>query len=260
MPSAPRRRASRPTAIVRFSSRVALERLARTRRIPLRTTADDDGTLLCPLCMAPFCTTGDDARLLLPTTGYVLHEMCAVTCCRAQRSRELETRSQRRWGDEGPAPNTGYICEFARTPLTPGEIAALVLPPWPSADQGWLDSEAGYTQTFALVVPTGVAPGASFRASLSNVLTDVRAPDGAQPGSTIYADVRFRGPSVRWQTVDVPADVRPGDTFAVVVDDVEITVTAAREATTSATMTIPVPVAHAQPSECDVVRVYTRTE
>lgn len=209
--------------------------------------------------MYPFQGTGDDARILLPTTGHALHETCAVACCRNQRSRELEARSQFRQGDERHRPNTSYICEFARTPLTPGEIGALFLPPWPSEDQGWLDSETGYTQTFALVVPTGVAPGASFRASLSGVLTDVRPPDGAQPGSTMFADARFRGRSVRWHLVDVPAGTRPGDTFEVVVDDMRITVTAPREAIASAAMSIPVPQAGVQPSGCDVLRVYVRS-
>lgn len=262
MPRVLRRRTGRPTPLAplaRFSSRAALERLARARRIRLCTTVDDNGALLCPVCMHPFQDTGDDARILLPTTGHALHESCAVACCRNQRSRELEARSQFRQGDERHRANSSYICEFARTPLAPGEVRALFLPPWPSVDQGWLDSETGYTQTFALVVPTGVAPGASFRASLSGVLTDVRPPDGALPGSTVFADARFRGRPARWHLVNVPAGTRPGDTFEVLVDGMPTTVTASRDAVVSTVVSILVPEAGVHPTSCDVLRVYARS-
>ena len=267
MPKALRRRAPRPTRptlpalpapLARFSSRAALERLARARRIRLRTT-EDDGTLTCPVCMNPFQNTGDDARLFLPTTGHAVHESCALTCCRNQRARELEGRSEVRQGDDRHTPNISYICEFGRTPLTPKEVAALFLPPWPSADDGWLDSETGHTQTFQIQVPMGIGPGDCFPASLSGVLTELRAPDCARSGSTMYADVRFRGIATRMHQVAVPPGACHGDSFEVVVDGTRVTVTVSREALAHSFTYIAVSQAGATPSGCDVLRVYMRS-
>ena len=260
----PKRRASRsslsgpPAPLAHFSSRAALERLAHTRRVSLRTTADDDGALLCPICMHPFRTTGDGSRLFLPTSGHAVHESCAVQCGRNQRARELLARADVVQGDERHTPNTSYICEFGRTPLTPGEVAALFLPPWPSLGDKWLDSEKGHTQTFQILVPMGVGPGDRFPASLSGIATELTVPGGARSGSTIYADVRFRGVATRARAVDVPAGLCHGDSFEVDVDGTRMRVIVSRESIASSITYIPVPQAGAQPSGCDVVRVYTR--